>query len=63
MIRAPIRCSSRAARPEIQDLPSSEVDALIEQAIRENWPASRLTDEIDQRIERRKSDGDSRQLH
>lgn len=63
VIWPPIRGSSNSCVPAISDLPSADVDALIEQAIRENWPASRLTDEIDQLIERRKTGGDSRPLH
>lgn len=58
-----LRFAAEQATSSISELPPAEVDHLVGRAIREGWPASKLIEEIERRIERRKSGGDSRPLH
>lgn len=58
-----LRFAAEQATPSISELPPAEVDHLVGRAIREGWPASKLTEEIERRIERRKTGGIRRTVH
>ncbi|MBB4066242.1 hypothetical protein [Gellertiella hungarica] len=58
-----LRFAAEQASPSISELPPAEVDHLVGRAIREGWPASKLTEEIERRIERRETGGTCRMVH